>query len=157
LQVISAAVSNGTPADATELPADQSVLLEDLMSSFQGRKTSRSSVEEAPALKDLVPEVAAADLSTAASANVDIQEMVQSKMQEAASAAGSLFQSSAGELVKEELDIKQQMQDLVPESKNDVLNLILGVGGAATVLLLAVIIQAVQRSQSDKVCAHVIC
>jgi protein subunit release factor A len=131
------------------------MLLEDLMSSFQARKTNRPSAEEAPALKDSSAEVVAPDSSSATSATADIQEILQSKMQDAASAAGSLFQSSAGELVKEEVDIKQQMQGLiVPESKNDVLSLILGVGGAAAVLLLAVIIQAVQRSQSDKVCEH---
>jgi hypothetical protein len=125
------------------------------MSSLQARKTNRPSAEQAPALKDSTPEVVAADSSSATSITADIQEIVQSRMQEAASAAGSLFQSSAGELVKEEVAIKQQMQGLiVPESKTDALSLILGVGGAAAVLLLAVIIQAVQRSQSEKVCAR---
>jgi hypothetical protein len=79
--------------------------------------------------------VAAPGSPSTATVDVIIQFLMQNKIPEVASAACSLFQCSAGDLVKEELHIKQQMQNLIaPETKSDVLDLILGLGGAAAVL-----------------------
>lgn len=154
LQVLTATVSNGTAADAVDLPANQSMLLEDLMSSFQTKKAASNAAVTSAAVEAPAPKASPSEVTSQSSATADVQEMVQNKVQEAASAAGSMFQSSAGVGELKEADIKQQMQLIVPDSKNDVLSLILGVGGAAAVSLLVTIVQAVQRSQSDKVCAR---
>ena len=148
LQVLSATVSNGI-ADAVEKPGNQPVMLEDLMSSLQKSKSASSAVI-APTVEAPAPKASPQDVvDTSPSPTADLQETVQTKMQEAASAAENFLQSSSGELKK--ADIASQIQGLVPESKDGVLSLILGVGGTAAALFLVTIVQAVQRGQSDKV------
>lgn len=157
LQVLSGTVSNGV-ADAVDMPASQSMMLEDLMSSLQARKSGSGAVTastvEAPAPMGPAPKASPQEIVDTSS-TADIQDTVQNRMQGAASAAGSFLQNSGGEL--KEADITSQMQGLVPESRDDVLSLILGVGGTAAVLLLTTIVQAVQHGQSDKVCALTCC
>jgi hypothetical protein len=167
MQALTAAIQ-GAPVHAADLSTNQAMLLDDLMSSLQARKGEVASEAPSPAgTKDTSSNSSKGDTSNKqlsgavesvapTAASIDLQEMVQNTMQEAASAAGSIFQNTqASDAELQVLDV--QVPELpmpeirLPETKDDAMNLLFGVGAAAAGLLVTVLAQAVSSSSSSKV------